>query len=91
MQNDSIETLLLRHLGNAAPVPAGLEQQLRASVRSEARAEQTRQQAANRWNEQRVSRRKVLQLVTFTSAGVGALAVGLNAIQSKPERPAYSF
>ena len=36
MQNDSIETLLLRHYGSAAQAPAGLEEKLRASIRLEA-------------------------------------------------------
>jgi len=91
MQNDSIETLLLRHYGSTAPVPVELEQKLSAVVRRETAAEYTRQQAVNRWNEQRVSRRKVLRLVTFTSAGVGVLAVGFNAIQGTTKKTAYSF
>jgi hypothetical protein len=91
MRNDSIETLLLRHYGGAAPAPVDLEQQLSAMVRTEAVSERARQQALSGWNERRVSRRKILQLVTFTSAGISALAVGVNALQGTPRKPAYSF
>jgi len=91
MQNDSIETLLLRHYGSTAPVPSNLEQQISAAVRNETTAEYARQQAVSRWNERRVSRRKVLQLVTFTSASVGALAVGINALEATPKKSAFSY
>jgi hypothetical protein len=96
MQNDSIETLLLRHYGSAAPAPVDLEQQLSAMVSRETAAEQARQQAASKWNERRVSRRKVLQMVTFTSAGLGVLAVGVNTLQATltihdARKPAYSL
>lgn len=85
MQNDSIDTLLLRHYGSAAPAPVDLEQQLSALVRQESAA-----QVSSRWNQRRVSRRRVLQLMTFGSAGLGALAVGINALQGSPKRPAYA-
>lgn len=90
MRNDSIETLLLRHYGSAAPAPVDLEQQLSSMVRRETVAEHARQQAVSRWNERRVSRRKVLQLATFTSAGVGILAIGVNALHGTPRKPAFS-
>jgi hypothetical protein len=35
MQNDSLETLLLRHYGSGAQAPIGLEEKLYASVRAE--------------------------------------------------------
>ena len=90
MQNDSIETLLLRHYGSAAPAPVDLEQQLSAMVRRETLAEQARQEAVSRWNQRRVSRRRVLRLATFTSAGVGMLAIGVNALHGPSRRPAFS-
>ncbi len=89
MQNDSIDTLLLRHYGSAAPAPVDLEQRLSALVRQETAEAQTRQQASSRWNQRRVSRRQVLQLVKFSGAGLGALAIGANALQGSSRKPAY--
>jgi len=88
MQNDSIETLLLRHYGSTAPAPVDLEEQLSVMVRRESAAMQVRSQSVSAWN-QRVSRRRVLQLVTFSSAGVSVLAMGLNSLQGG-QRRAYS-
>jgi hypothetical protein len=90
MQNDSIETLLLRHYGDAAPAPVNLEAQLGAMVRRETAAAQLQQQAASRWTERRVSRRRVLQLVTFSGAGLSALAVGMHSL-AETRNPAYSL
>ncbi len=90
MQNDSIETLLLRHYGSEAPAPADLEEQLSARIRREAAALQERQRSVSAWNQRRVSRRRVLQLVTFSSAGLSVLAVGINTLQGSPRKPAYS-
>ena len=90
MQNDSIDTLLLRHYGSAAPAPVNLEAQLGGMVRKESAKVQARQQAASRWNQRRVSRRQVLQLMTFSSAGLGAVALGINALQGSPRRRAYA-
>ena len=91
MRNDSIDTLLLRHYGSTAPAPVDLEQQLSALVRRETAEVQTRQQTVNRWNQRRVSRRRVLQLVTFSGAGLSALALGINALQGTPRKSAYSM
>lgn len=90
MRNDSIETLLLRHCGSSAPMPAGLEQQLSAMVRQEVAAAQSRQRTIDAWNQRRVSRRRLLQMVTLSGASLGALAVGLNTFQSR-RPPAYSL
>jgi hypothetical protein len=87
MRNDSIETLLLRHYGSNAPAPDDLEEHLRVMVRNETRAESIRQR---KWEQQRVSRRRVLQLVTFTSAGVSTLAIGINTLQGTPRKHAFS-
>ena len=89
MRNDSIETLLLRHYGSSAPAPVNLEEQLSALVHQETAEVQARQQVVNNWQQRRVSRRKVLQLVTFSGAGLSVLAVGLNALQGN-QKPAYS-
>lgn len=98
MRNDSIDTLLLRHYGSTAPAPVDLEQQISALIRAEAATVQARQQAASNWNQRRVSRRRVLQLVTFSGAGLGALvAAGASTLQSTlaapraTRQPAYSL
>lgn len=90
MQNDSIDTLLLRHYGSAAPTPVDLEHRLSALLRRETAEVHARQQASSRWNQRRVSRRQILQLMTFSSAGLGVLAVGINALQGSPRKPAYA-
>jgi len=92
MRNDSIETLLLRHYGSSAPAPVDLEQKLSATVRQEVAEAQARQQVANAWQQRRVSRRRILQLVTFSGAGLSVLAVGLNTLQGgSKQKPAYSL
>ena len=91
MRNDSIETLLLRHYGSTGPAPVDLEQQLSAAVRAEATAEYARQRAVSTWNERRISRRRLLRLATFSGAGLGVVAVGVNTLQGTPRKPAYSF
>jgi len=65
MHNDSIETLLLRHYGSAAPAPTGLEATLVASVRQEARTIERQTRHADMWSERPISRRRVLRLVAF--------------------------
>jgi hypothetical protein len=96
MRNDSIETLLLRHYGSTAPAPVDLEEQLSTMVRQEASAELVRQEAISRWSERRVSRRRVLQLVTLSGAGLGALVVGVDTLQktlttAHTRKPAYAL
>ncbi len=90
MRNDSIETLLLRHYGSSAPAPVHLEQKLSQTVRQEAAAAQARQQTINIWQQRRVSRRRVLQLVTFSGTGLTVLTTGLNTLQGSKQKPAYS-
>lgn len=90
MRNDSLETLLLRHYGSQAPVPVDLEQRITALLHQEERAAlQARQQATYTWRQRRVSRRRLLQLVTLSGAGVSALVMGLDTLQGQ-RRPAYS-
>ncbi len=69
MQNDSIETLLLRYCGSTAP--AGLEEQLQASVRRKATELHKQEQSTAGWLQRRVSRRQLLRVVTIGTAGVG--------------------
>ena len=84
MENDSIETLLLRHYGNLAPAPAAMEQQLLASVRTEVAKKREQQQAITRLQAKRVSRRRAVGLVAKGTAelGLGLLSVGLEGLQS---------
>jgi hypothetical protein len=81
MHNDSIETLLLRHYGSTAPTPAGLAQQLSASVRSEAATIQRQERVAARIRTQPISRRRAMRLVAIGSAGIGLLSAGLESLQ----------
>ena len=97
MQNDSIETLLLRHYGSAAPAPAHLEDRLFASVRQEAAAMRTQKQIATNLRERPMSRRRAVKLVAIGTAGLGALSVSLEAFgaalggqDTGTSQPAYS-
>ena|SRR5450755_4038643 len=98
MENDSIETLLLRHYGNYAPSPPALESRLLASVRTETAEVRERQLATIRLREKRVSRRQIFKLVSPRKAGIGLLVVGLEGLQSiesalvshDSTQPAYS-
>ena len=81
MYSDSIETLLLRHYGNPAPIPSGLEEGLRVYIHSSV-AEQRRQHLmAARLRKYRVSRRKAMRLVAIGSASLGILSMGIEALQ----------
>lgn len=81
MQNDSIETLLLRHYGRAAQAPAGLEEKLCASVRLEEAQQAEIQQIATRLRERYVSRRHAVRLLAITAAGLGGLGLVLDGIR----------
>ena len=82
MRNDSIESLLLRHYGDDAPVPAGLETRLVASVRREAAELRTQESVATRLGEQRMSRRAAVRLVAIGTAGLSVVSLGLESLQS---------
>ena len=94
MQNDSIETLLLRHYGSTAQAPADLEEQLRTSVRRQAAAMRKKEREATALMQRRFSRRQVMRLVV----GLGTSSIGvasLHALEtalpaSKVAQPAYS-
>ncbi len=81
MHNDSIETLLLRHYGSTAQVPADLEGRLSASVRAEAEELHKRQKSIAYWQQGRVSRRKAVKLVAMGAAGLSALSIGMESLQ----------
>jgi len=75
MQNDSIDTLLLRYYGSRAPAPDRLEERLRASLRAE-------QDAALCLQVQRVvGRRRAVHLVALGAAGATALGIGMDCLQ----------
>lgn len=82
MHNDSIETLLLRHYGRNASAPAGLEQQLVASVRRQEAEQRWQQSMTSHLRERRISRRSIVRLVALTSAGASLLSVGLESLHS---------
>lgn len=82
MRNDSIESLLLRHYGDDAPAPAGLETRLLASVRREAAELRSQEGAAARLGEQRMSRRAAVRLVAIGTAGLSVVSLGLESLQS---------
>jgi hypothetical protein len=81
MRNDSIETLLLRHYGSAAPAPLDLEARVLASVQQQAAQISASERTASTWRERPVSRRRVLRLVAFGSAGLGVLSIGLDGLR----------
>jgi len=74
MQNDSIDTLLLRHYGSSAPVPDRLEQHLRAALRQE-------QYAAAYLRAQCVGRRRAVHIVALGAAGASVLGIGMDCLQ----------
>ncbi len=82
MHNDSIETLLLRHYGDNAPTPPGLEQRITASVRYKAEQRREQDRILKSLREQRISRRRAVQLVAFSSAGLGLLSAGIACVQT---------
>src|SRR5579859_2539769 len=98
MRNDSIETLLLRHYGSAAHAPVDLEARLLASVQEQAAEISARERTTSAWRERPVSRRRVLRLVALSSAGLGALGIGLeglrqveaNLLGHDTSKPAYT-
>jgi len=83
MERNSIETLLLRHYGNTAPTPRGLEEKIFASIRHEAKEARKLQVAATRLQQKRVSRRHAARLVVkgAGNAGMGLLCFGLEGLQ----------
>ncbi len=81
MQNDSLETLLLRHYGDSALVPQGLEAQLQASLRQQVYETQLHQRRLAQFETRRFSRRRAVALVALGTAGVGMLSATLEGLQ----------
>ena len=82
MHNDSIETLLLRHYGSTAQVPTGLEQRLCVSLRRQSAELHRQEKNIAYWRQERVSRRRAVKLVAIGATGVGALSIGMEALQT---------
>ncbi len=98
MQNDSIETLLLRHYGSTAQAPVDLEEKLLASVRQEVAELAKQQRVITQLRERQVSRRRAVRLVAMGTAGIGALSIGMEGLRmieaaligQDVTKPAYS-
>jgi len=80
MQNDSIETLLLRHYGSTAPIPVGLEQRLQAATHQQVAELRQQQHVAARLRAYRVNRRRAVRFVALSTAGLGMLSAGLSSL-----------
>ncbi len=81
MHNDSIETLLLRHYGDTAPAPSALEQRITVSIHQTAAELQQQALLTRNLRENRISRRRAIQLVALGSAGLGLLSTGIASAQ----------
>jgi hypothetical protein len=83
MQKDPLEILLLRHYGDTAQAPPGLEERLLASVRQEVVEPREEQCTAARFYQKRVSRRQAFKLFASGTGRVGfdALNAGLDGLQ----------
>lgn len=79
--NNSLETLLLRHYGDTAPVPMELEQRLHSSLRQQALEMQQQQHTLTHLHTHRFGRRRAVRLVALGSAGLGILSIGLEGLQ----------
>lgn len=98
MQNDSIETLLLRHYGRSAPAPVALQDRLLASVRREAAALDEQQRVIAHLRNRQVSRRRAIRLVAIGTAGIGVVSLGMESLRmieaaltgQDVTKPAYS-
>lgn len=86
MDNNSIETLLLRHYGHSALMPPRLEQRaiasVKASVKHEVLARQQQERLAANIRTYRLNRRRAVKLVAISSAGLGLLGVGLEMLET---------
>ena len=82
MQNDSIETLLLRHHGSTAPTPIGLEQRLQAATHHQVAELHQQQHVAARLRAYRLNRRQAVRFVALSTAGLGVLSAGLSSLHS---------
>ena len=98
MQNDSIETLLLRHYGSLARTPVDLEEKLRASLRQEVAKLNQQEQVAAYLRQRRFSRRRAVRMVAIGTVGLGVLSIGMESLRTLEAgllgqditKPAYS-
>lgn len=81
MYNDSIETLLLRSYGDTAPTPLALEQRITVSVHQMADERRQQEHLIRNLRENRISRRRAIQLVALSSAGLSLLSTGIASAQ----------
>lgn len=81
MHNNSIETLLLRHYGDDAPTPPQLEPRLTATLQNEMRERERQESRVAQIRAYKVSRRRAVQLVALSSAGLSILSAGLEGLQ----------
>jgi hypothetical protein len=81
MHNDSIETLLLRHYGNTALIPEGLERRLQTALRREVTEMQQQQAAIAQFSDQQFNRRRAVRLVALGAMGLGLLSATLEGLQ----------
>src|SRR5438270_9988425 len=83
MQKDSLESLLLRHYGDTAQAPGGLEERLLAFVHQEVEESQEELRVAARFHQKHVTRRQAFKLFARGTARVGfdALNAGLDGLQ----------
>lgn len=82
MQNDSIETLLLRHYGSAAPAPVELEERLQRSLYRQVAELQHEQHIATHLQTYRLNRRRAIHLMALGTAGLGVLSAGLASLHT---------
>lgn len=82
MHNDCLETLLLRHYGNAAPTPPALESRLVASVGQQAALQRQERNIAQRLSTNRIKRRRAVQLVAIVSTGLGLLSLSVESLRA---------
>jgi hypothetical protein len=80
MRNDSIETLLLRHYGSAAPTPVDLQQRLQAATHQQMAELRQQEHVAARLRAYRVNRRRAVRFVALSTAGFGMLSAGLSSL-----------
>jgi hypothetical protein len=81
MYNNSIETLLLRSYGDTAPTPLALEQRITVSIHQMADERRQQEHLTRSLRENRISRRRAIQLVALSSAGLGLLSTGIASAQ----------
>ena len=91
MSNDSIESLLLRHYGEDAAVPAGLEQQVSASLQQATESMQKQQALTARLRDYRLTRRRVVRMVAIGSAGLGLLDAGVSFLLENQNTTKQSY